>query len=1142
MANTQSPGRPGRLVAPLRILSQAAGAAVVTLGGLVLAGWHFEVPWLVTLLPGGSDVTPNTAVGFVLTGAAVLLLGAAQPGAGRHWMARAAAGAAALLGGLTFVQYVFDWQLGVDQLLFDDHEALYPGRMAPNSALCLLLFGLALLLLDVSRRFAQSLALLASLLVMLATLGYLYDVEALYGLGSFRTMSLGAALTFILLAIGIFLARLDRGWTAILASNTQGGFLARRLLPVALVVPAFTGWMRLIGQERGFYNFEEGVALFAAAIIVLLTFIAWGAAGAVHRLDVIRERVHAEMAVEHAVIRRLTTTRSFREAAPKVMKIICEHLDAEVGMLWLPDDRDGTLRSAGHHECGLPGRGQSFAEVSRTMTFQRGEGLPGQVWANCQPVWTDNLEDGTGLPRSAMAKAAGLRGGVGFPILVGETCFGVMEFFTSRRLEPGESMQHILAEIGYEFGRHIQQRLAERAVRRSEARHRAILQSALDSIITMDDRGRIVEFNPAAERTFGYSAQDAIGRPLTEMIIPERLREAHEKGLARFLSDGETAILGHRIEMPAMRADGSEFPAELTITATRLSDGSPFFTGYLRDITQRVEAERTLAESEDYFRSAFENAAVGLAHLAVDGRWLRVNQRFGEILGYERDELLATRFQDVVHPEEASSCQETIERLQRHNGDVPPVERRCLRKDGQVVWCSVTMSLLRHRHGKGPRCIIVAFQDVTARRLAERQLERLNDTLEQQVAERTAVAEQRAGQLRKLARQLTRAEEQERRRLAQMLHDHLQQLLVAAKFRLPMIADQPPGHRETAAIVQEVDSLLDESVEASRSLARELSPPILHEAGLAAALHWLAGQMREKHGLMVHVHADESLEVTAGEFRSVMFQATRELLFNVVKHAGSDEARVTLNATGDGRVRLVVEDDGAGFEVQADEADDPDRAGSFGLASIRERMDLLGGSFSLESVPGDGTRVALLAPLDGAAETDVAQPAPAQLPPMPGPCAVDAPTSSEEADVAAHGEAGPIRVLLADDHTLVREMLVALLRKERDMDVVGEAADGQEAVALAGRLKPDVVVMDITMPEMDGIEATRRITAVQPGVCVIGLSMHEADTMAEKMREAGAACYLPKDGPARLLMEGIRACRPASSAPAPVPTSLPTSQ
>ena len=146
---------------------------------------------------------------------------------------------------------------------------------------------------------------------------------------------------------------------------------------------------------------------------------------------------------------------------------------------------------------------------------------------------------------------------------------------------------------------------AEEETYRSEARKSAILEAAMDCVITMDHEGKVVEFNPAAERTFGYRREDALGKPLGELIVPPSLRKAHREGLARYLATGEGPVLGKRLELTGMRADGAEFPVELAITRVDVP-GSPLFTGYLRDITERKRGDQALRETVGQLRRTDE--------------------------------------------------------------------------------------------------------------------------------------------------------------------------------------------------------------------------------------------------------------------------------------------------------------------------------------------------------------------------------------------------------------------------------------------------------------------------------------------------------------------------------------------------------
>jgi signal transduction histidine kinase len=241
-----------------------------------------------------------------------------------------------------------------------------------------------------------------------------------------------------------------------------------------------------------------------------------------------------------------------------------------------------------------------------------------------------------------------------------------------------------------------------------------------------------------------------------------------------------------------------------------------------------------------------------------------------------------------------------------------------------------------------------------------RQLASLNQTLEQRVAQRTAEAVERAQKLRLLSAELSLAEERERRRIAQVLHDDLQQMLMAAQLHLRSL-DKTENAARRNEIMRKMQNMLERSFKLTRSLSVELSPPVLHDHGLAAALEWLAAQARKHHGVNVSVEADPSANPKAIDVRVFLFQAVRELLLNAVKHAARSPVHIMMKGIGSGKLRVIVSDRGPGFDSSKLDRQGI-QLGGLGLFSIRERMASFGGKLQIDSTPGRGTRITLIAP------------------------------------------------------------------------------------------------------------------------------------------------------------------------------------
>jgi PAS domain S-box-containing protein len=495
------------------------------------------------------------------------------------------------------------------------------------------------------------------------------------------------------------------------------------------------------------------------------------------------------------------------------------------------------------------------------------------------------------------------------------------------------------------------------------------------------------------------------------------------------------------------------------------------------------DAIYTLQGAETPYRVLVEQMGEGAATLSSDGTLLYCNRRFAGMLGLPLEKIPGSRLSAHVEAEDG-----LLAGALARAGEGASFEAALRGHDGPLP-VQLTLGRMPPLGSDEPLVVVIAT-DLTRLKQSEAAVRRGNEELRR-----------RAEQLRSLVLELSQTEQRERKRLAQILHDEFQQLLVAAQLQLQRLDPHvPAGGRE---MIRQLRDLLADSLRASREVTLELSPPILHQAGLMPALRWLAGWFEKKHGLPVRVQGTEEFLGLSEPARLFLFSATRELLMNVRKHAGARTGFITLERAPGGHAVLSVEDDGVGMPKAAKHDASP---GGLGLFSIRERLDMLGGTLHIGPGAHGGARVALRLPLG---QTE---------PRHSGPEA----TYLSGAPVAAFGADEEIRVLLADDHAMVRQGLGSLLQGQPGIRVVGEASNGAEAISLAQRVHPDVILMDVNMPVMDGVEATRHITARWPGIVIIGLSMHTGDDMLDSMRRAGATAYITKDKAAATLCGVVR--------------------
>lgn len=486
-----------------------------------------------------------------------------------------------------------------------------------------------------------------------------------------------------------------------------------------------------------------------------------------------------------------------------------------------------------------------------------------------------------------------------------------------------------------------------------------------------------------------------------------------------------------------------------------------------------LAARETARESEERFRLIANTAPVMIWMSDVDKQISYVNQRWLDFTGWPANEAPGHRWISLIHSDDVERCGDVYVKAfdQRQPFEV---EHRLRRHDGEDRW-TVTVGVPRYGADRTFVGYVGTAVDITDRKLVEAALLESHAAL----GERTVELERRTTQLSQMASDLTLAEQRAREELAQTIHDGLQQLLTVATMKVETHIMREAQRGIPADELVQAKYHLEEAIAAARSLSVELNPPVLQTSGLPTAFAWLAEWSRSKYGLEVTVSADPRANSDRKDVRTLLFGSVRELLFNVVKHAHVDRATVDLALGPNDALCITVTDEGLGFDPrELDERAKVNRVG-WGLFSIRERLTQLGGRFDVESAPGRGTRFRLIAPRDIAHRP------------------VDAKSPSSQVAIArptrhARGASpSALRILIADDHPALRKTFRELLQARPEIQVVGEAANGLEAIAQAHALRPDVVVMDVSMPEMDGVEATRRIRAELPFIQILGFSIHQ---------------------------------------------------
>jgi PAS domain S-box-containing protein len=458
------------------------------------------------------------------------------------------------------------------------------------------------------------------------------------------------------------------------------------------------------------------------------------------------------------------------------------------------------------------------------------------------------------------------------------------------------------------------------------------VRMSTDSIVISDLEVKIVEVNEATLRMYGTDNKgDLVGKNSYDLIAPED----REKAIASAKEVLERGYTKNR-EYHIITKDGSTILVAMNTAIMKDVDGKPTgFVAVSRDITERKESEKALRESEEFSSSLLNNAPNPVLVINPDTSVRYVNPALEKLTGFSSAELINRK---IPYP---WWTEETLEKTSKElkeamSKGAERLEIMFQKKNGERFWVEITSRPIR-RHGELDH-YLSNWVDITERKKAEEELQHHSE------------------RLRVMAMQLSDAQERERQRLSQELHDRVGQNLTALGINLSMVRTQLPEEAvaPVRSILDDSQSVLEQTAEIIRDVMADLRPPVLEDYGLVAALRWYADRFASRTGISVTVQGKGLIPRLNTSSENTLFRIVQETLTNVAKHAQATKVTVIV-VVKKRAVRLVITDDGVGFNV-ADVINSNVQQG-WGLTTMSERVKSLGGSFDIESRPGHGTRV-----------------------------------------------------------------------------------------------------------------------------------------------------------------------------------------
>lgn len=783
-----------RLLFWLRIIPTAASAIAILVSCLVLVGWIFDIPTLKSVLPNLVTMKANTAIAFLLSGVALGLLHRQHVNQPKRRIAQLCAFTVVTIGGLTLGEYLFHWNLGIDQWVFREMPGAvgtsHLGRMAPNTALNFILIGSALLLL--SRKtlrcywLIQVLSITAALIAWQPLLGYAYKFEPLYGIASFTHMALHTVLAFIVLCFGILFARPGRGVMRVITSITTGGFVARRLLVAAIALPSLLGYIILQGERAQLYNSSFGLSLLVMASIVVFSTWIWQNAETLARSDTTRKQAEAAITrLNQDLQRRVSELETLFEVIPISIAIAddpeCQHIRVNptfAQLLEIPSDANASC---------TPPNGTSPLPFK---VFRQGRELPGDQ----QPL------------QYAATHSTEVRD---FELDILQNNGELINLFGHAAPlfdEQGKPRGAVGAFLDITERKHIQE-----ALNNTNQTLQALIRACplAITVFSLDD-GQVKMWNPAAEKIFGWSEHEVLGSFLPS--VPDNKRDEFLHNL-QLIREGKT-LTG--VETRRQKKGG--LPIDINLWAAPLRDakGNVSCMSIVADISERKQAEAALRESEERFRKLTEK--VRFIPWEADpntGKFTYVGPQTVEILGYPLEDWYTDNFwPEHIHPDDRdwalAYCQDNSAILDNYE-----FEYRMLADDGRIVWLYDIVNVVR---SNGYPSLLRGFMiDITERKQAEQERE--------QFLVREQIARAEAEQARTTAESANRMKDEFLATLSHELRTPLNAMLGWIHMLRTRTLDESTAARALETIDRNTKSLatlIEDVLDVSRIIRGEL--------------------------------------------------------------------------------------------------------------------------------------------------------------------------------------------------------------------------------------------------------------------------------------------------------------------------------